>query len=173
MLQGTIEEDDHFKQFLAEISAPAVAPVADSEPPPVRVLTPLLLAIKQKDLAKFEERKNAQSKKKQKKNKIKTKVTAATAAAPTPNKATSNRNKNAKKNRTKKAGVEGGPQFGAVKIMTASAAGTSSSAAQPSSSSTPAASTPAEAKKRRQRRPKVKKTGNDAAPAKKTAQPAP
>lgn len=170
-LQGTIEEDDHFKQFLAEISAPAAAPSTESEPAPVRGLTPLLLAIKKKDQEKFEERQNARNKR-TKKNAKKTKAVTPVA------KATPKRKRNPKKSVAKKT-AEPGPQFGSVKIMTSSApsspappASTTPAKAQPSSST--AASTPsaADAKKRRQRRPKVKKTGGETAPAKKTSKTA-
>lgn len=179
VLQGTIEDDEHFKQFLAEISAPVAAPSSEMEPTPPRGLTPLLLAIKKKDLQKFEERKNARNGKKKNKKKNKTKAASnaptATSTPATPAKTPSKRNKNSKKNRNKKAN-DAGPQFGNVKIMTASPS-TSASTPSPSnttptlSSSSPA--TPSsEAKKRPPRRPKGKKSGGDPASAKRAAQPA-
>lgn len=157
-LVNTIEADESYKQFLEELNAPVQPATSDLEPVAPRGLTPLLVALKQKDQEKL------QAKLDHKKNKKKAKKAAAVPAKPTAA-ATPKR----KKNKKKKKVAEPGPQFGAVKIL-----GTNNStAASPSSAppSAPPASAPAatssEPKKKRHRRPKPKKTAAEAQ-AKKT-----
>ena len=165
-LVGTIEDDEHYKQFLAELSAPVAVTTADSETTSSssgRQLTPLLLAIKQKDQQKFAEKMKAK-KKKAKKSAAKpsaAKPTAATSAHPVTSK-----RKRPKKKKPAQAQVQAaGPKFGAVKILGA-APGTPQSASTASNTAfTPSSPANAEAKKKRQRRPKPKKTAGQAPPA--------
>lgn len=140
-LVGTIEGDEHYKAFLAELAAPIPVIPADVEPVASRGLTPLLLAIKEKD-RKLEEKLSA--KKMKKKSVAKARKVAARNA----------KRKAAKLAKKKEAA--GGPQFGSVKVL--------QSAATPhETASTPASSAATEPKRRRQRKPKAKPAGGDAA----------
>jgi hypothetical protein len=166
-LVGTIENDEHYKQFLAEISAPVVTPSSELEPIPARGLTPLLAAIKQKDQKKFAERMSKKGRKK-----------APKKAAAVPSKATaaSSASKRAKKQKRKKnnaaaaaaaAGENGKPQFGAVKILGAvqspAPAIASSSSASTTHTTSPANNEPK--RKRPRNKPKTKKTTAASSPA--------
>jgi len=145
-LVGTIESDEHFKQFLAELSAPAAPVLIDADAtttPTGRPLTPLLLAIKQKDQQKFAEKMKARKKKAKKTAAVAKPIAVAPVAK--------------RKKQKKKKPQPAGPQFGAVKILGA-AVGTPQTAAPTASAPTASAASAAEPKKKRQRRPKPKKT---------------
>lgn len=162
---GTIEDDEHYKQFLADLAAPVASSAADSEVSASssgRQLTPLLLAIKQKDQQKFAEKMKAK-KKKAKKSAAKPSAAKPTAAAST-QPATSKRKKQKKKKPTQAQAQIGGPKFGAVKILSAASGAPQTAAPASPSAATVASPANAEAKKKRQRRPKPKKTAG-AAPA--------
>lgn len=174
LLAGTIENDQHYKQFLAELAAPVQPPSADVEAPMARGLTPLLAAIKQRDLQKFAEKMAHKNKKRKRKQGKSAAATAASTAAPAANAPSKRKRNKKKKNKNKPAAAESGPQFGAVKILGASSANNAASSSSTANShrSTPQVTTPstatpnkAEGKKPRKRKPKVKKTGA----AKKTA----
>jgi hypothetical protein len=145
-LVGTIENDEHYKNFLASLSAPVAASSSDADAPVARGLTPLLAAIKAKDQKKFDEKMARKNKKRGAKKAVQV-VTKPTASA----------NKR-KKQRKKKA--ENGPQFGAVKILGASQQASPSTSASTAPSAAPSGAP--EGKRRRQRKPKVKKTGDGA-----------
>jgi hypothetical protein len=143
-LVGTIESDEKFQQFLAELAAPVAAPSSEIEPIAPRGLTPLLAAIKEKDQKKYQEKVARKERKK------KVKKAAAIPAKPTVAAAPKR-----KKNKKVKKNGEPGPQYGAVKILGAA------SSAPSSSSSLPASSDTSDPKKKRRRRPRANKTAAD------------
>lgn len=153
-LPGTIEEDEHFKAFLAELTAPAHTPAPETDVPLSRGLTPLLAAIKAKDQKKFElkvarkSRKRGGAKKSAGANHVTSKSPKTAGAV-----------KKRKRPKKKKKIEASGPQFGAVKILGANIGDTSPASA---SAATVTSATPSETKKRKYRKPKIKKTGDSA-----------